>query len=614
MPPATATSPEQQRVLDLLNLRPASEQPNPFDLPSITVGLMQALTNVKSERAAKDASEKVAQTPSPETTVRTRVDPATGHTVHDITHKNIVPGNAQETVQGAYDAPQADLQKQLEPFMTGVNAPLSKDELVKKLDSFGGRYRLSRELGNNPMMALVDAGIITTAGGSYAKNDMGEAANRHREEAVLARQKEALPFIQEQDRQMRLAQADKKLDRQLGKENASIVASMPFFSWEPGQDLERGAAAIGKKPEDLTEREKNGIANAATVSRTAYEKTRSTKANDIIKSLKIEDAAGLDTPETMQKYIESTASTVPGGMKTEETNRLAARVSGLRREWNNLDRQKQQQIQAEVTRNRILKQQADFAEQMAQLNTPEAAKEAAAASMKDGNQFHMLPDKSPVERAFKAQVASLIKAETGGRLPQEIKVGSPEAQRLETVYQGRADVKWMRDTATGWATKGVDMSGVFRGRVLNAVTEGKPSSVIARAATKEIPGFSNLSPADQQAFIEQAATFYHRSLSLTAREVKSNMSGRPGERIFDFFKAATPSLAKDPTVLQGLFSGAEQEFNNAEAAVRHTQWGGEPPGSKPQTTDRPPIVQQNKRTGEYRFSTDGGKTWQSGKP
>jgi hypothetical protein len=223
--PNTVTSPEQEGVMSLLNLaRPSSDgsgalplQPGVDKLMEV---MMRGMANVRSENAASTAAKDAASAPTPEIHTKTRVDPATGQQVHDITYKGVVFGDAQKSVQDAYDGPQkgvdAELQQEAirhQREVPGMNGQLPPDLQQPALDSFAGKYKAMREAGHNPLSALIHSAVIQALPDSLERGrtaELGKFDNNQRQAVATALWKNEQPVIAEADRQRRLDEQAKK--------------------------------------------------------------------------------------------------------------------------------------------------------------------------------------------------------------------------------------------------------------------------------------------------------------------------------------------------------------------------------------------------------------------
>lgn len=598
--PDTITSPEQQNVLRLLNLQPSvqeqqEQQQNPLiSLPPITSAFMQSLTNSRSEAAAKDEAEKSVNVPTPSVTTTTRVDPKTGHIIHDQHVTNMVVGNAQDNVQNAYDKPQEDLKSELAPYMQGVAAVPTGAEVAAKLNSFYGRRQLAMIAGDGPISGTVRAILANRSDAN--RTALGNQAIRARVDQNVAAAKEALPLIQESDRQ-------RTISRQVGKENADILSKVPFYSSDPSQDLELGAQAIGKSPEELTTREKAGIANAATNNRVAFEKVRTKTAAEAIDKTSLADASGIQKPEDILDYVKAKAQTVPGGMTAEEQGLLQKKLTGLNTEYQQMSDQRKQHLRNEQIQAQAQEANVELLRRQIDAGSPAAVK--TAADMIEKNPDYAEHVKETSKNPDFIQNVSKELDSRGINFPH--KPPAQDQERLTTIATGRDLLDQMDALARDVKTKtGRDLTGPAVG--LASATDnaiGKP------AVTQAL--LSGLSKDQRKTFIDATKKYNVLAGQLFFQEAK-NASGRFPVAVTDILHQTTPSIFKSGAINEGTMQGVRAAFDAGERAIQNSRYDGRPPKGAGGTTEAAPIVQRSKSSGAYRYSTDGGKTWQPGQP
>lgn len=236
--------------------RSGTPQPNITTMHPAVYALMNGLTNLRSETAAKQAAEEVANAPTPEIHLKTRVDPGTGQTVHDVTHKNVQFGDAEQKVQDAYDAPQEEFSKVVDraALQSGIKAP---DEGIGQQASWSDHYRLEREAGNNPLSAAVRALLAGDEKGSVISNsDERAAVNRRRiaERAQLASVLKGEYSENQADR--RLNNADRTNARLATKERErdinNAILKTDWTGVTPEDRAANLAAQVGASPDDIT--------------------------------------------------------------------------------------------------------------------------------------------------------------------------------------------------------------------------------------------------------------------------------------------------------------------------------------------------------------------------
>lgn len=113
---------------------------------------------------------------------------------------------------------------------------------------------------------------------------------------------------------------------------------------------------------------------------------------------------------------------------------------------------------------------------------------------------------------------------------------------------------------------------------------------------------------------------------LFLREGKALFGGRPPEKLMEHLMSTSPKVSEDVPMINGALKAIERSAKSAISTAEKQRFGGKTrPGFTPGYeaseiatggTSAPPkpIVQQSPSTKKFRYSLDGGKTWQPGQP
>lgn len=216
--------------------------------------MMRGMATTQSENMAKIAAKDAVMAPTPEISTVTSVDPKTGQQVHDIHYKNVVFGDAQKSVQDAYDGPQNGVDEELQRSairhqrdIPGANGVLPPDLQQAALDTFVGKYKAERQAGHGPLSALIHAAVIQALPDSLERSreaELGKFDNNQRQLTETASLKNELPIIGEVDRQRRLneqARRDAGISQRFDIRDLRTLISKTNLSDQPDE-----ASAIAK--------------------------------------------------------------------------------------------------------------------------------------------------------------------------------------------------------------------------------------------------------------------------------------------------------------------------------------------------------------------------------
>lgn len=540
------------------------------DLHPLLIAGMQGAANIASDGVKKDAAKEAAAQPTPKVTIN-------GDGTFDI--KNAPVTNLLE--KGAADAqkPIDDVEALIRQrfakakaagLVTEGDNPYGED-IAGMTSGVRGGFRASRELGASPIHAAIQG--LKVGSGHFRTPD--EIATQIRQ-ARLAKvnavyDTEAKPLLAEAQAQRTAARQDQRLnDSELNARQSDFEQYLPTITPESGDENAVVANATQRFKTLEPGWEGQIRSRVKTVAR-AYQKQQTDAGEAAIKGINENSVLPNEDPEA---YVKSMPLA-----NDEQRARALDRVKRTQQRVRQMDAKQQAALNIEVTRNRQMAQQLQFQQDMAKLNTPEAVKQSVDAVLNDGNQLYLIPDKSPGEKLFKAQVIAQVKAQTGGRLPQQIKPGSEDDKRIAVITQGKADIDSIEHLYDKWNTAGVPIGGPATAKINEAIIANKPSAYVARLAQQLVPGFSNLPKVQQDEYLTDASTAAHRINALTGRETRAVAGGRFSTQLFDVYKGTTPGF-QSPEVFKGLIAGARQEFSNAESAIRQKQWSGEPPSAK----------------------------------
>lgn len=520
--------------------------------------------------------------------------------------------------------------------------PERTDRTAADLQSYGQDFRAQRDLGEPIIKAAIKAAIMKT--GAWSKDKIAEELDRN---AAMrnagAFQHAVSPILQEQDRMAQtgntrfgqVLQFNKQYldtrDKLLDQKNTMNYGSLDSYL----NDVAAALAPVGGiRPGD-----ENLFARAFQSNRVSFLGDRAKALSgptgkEVIPMYRADEAPrfiqeqlGVD-PDSLTQSERGRAIALFNGLQNEHIdNKLAEirkdrdalgsfptlqaaqtalgltdlkgeKLGQFTADWQTanksyatatalkkaeLDR-KGQEIQLGYMKIAMEKQQLDTQQQLARLNTPEAVQQSINSVLEDGNQLYALPDKTPLEKAYKAKVEASVRAATGGRLPIQIKPGSEDDKRVTVIAQGLNDVNNIEHLYDKWAPV-APLGGPALAALNKAIIQNKPTSYLARLAMDVVPGYSSLPPQKQQEYLTDAATMAHRVNALTGRETRAVAGGRFAVQLFDLYAGTTPGFQSSAT-FKGLIAGARQEFANAATAIRDKQWGGHPP-PLPGTTPPP---------------------------
>jgi len=262
--PNVITSPEQQSsIRNFLNLRRETDpQPGVADIHPAVFALMHGLTAMKANSDAKQAADDIANAPTPEIHVKTRVDPGTGQTVHDVSHKNLQFGDAQQTVQDAYSYPHQQLDEVMrevarrklldDPGPGGGQLPADLQQGT--LDTIGGKFRAERKSGEGIVPALVKALLIQALPDKlerHTESELGKGVEQKRQRAALRATKDELPVASQINTERRLAGVDRRDQNRLTN-NAIDNTNWLSVGLDPDKLTEAIAGQAGIDPSQIT--------------------------------------------------------------------------------------------------------------------------------------------------------------------------------------------------------------------------------------------------------------------------------------------------------------------------------------------------------------------------
>lgn len=534
------------------------------------IGAMTALTEHRKQALARQGDEQQQQDDAGAETTLTVKD---GRPVINV--KNMPASSASDEADQTSQILDENLKRNVSIY-NDLNQKAATAAPTSKADKWKRAYAeaLMRTRGGL-IGSMVARDIADTAANVPEESPQAKIAGDYYKENVQ-------PLLAQQSGKL----AEDRYRRLLSKDEREEIKGVDYTSPE----------AAGQPPDKIAEMvlghpikpEQAAYAKLVAAHQTnSKEEARAKTAAEIISKLAIQDVAGLEHPEDRQKYVDTVAATVPGGMNKDEKDKLEARVNGLARRYKSLDDREKAQLQLEKERVATAARQNEImAQSAANAQNPESIAEAVKQIELDPNAYYTPQLQDKKNSAFRQAVDNALQAKHG-RVPS--KPNTDDVKAISFARLGLMDLDAMDLKASQWEKVGVPLTGAAVGRY-NAA-EGKLGSPIPSAvdARRLIPGFAKLTPEQQQQYIADAQYYNTRGNILLTREVKLATGGRGGQYMLPIIERSTPGLLTGGAIRTGRASGLRDEFNNRLSVSRGNSWGGVDPLGEQTTGDSTPA-------------------------
>jgi hypothetical protein len=228
---------------------------------AVMLGSAQMASDAAGAKATNEEAEKEAKAKPVEITAK--IDPATGD--RSFTFKNVRPGPNLDKIQEAITAPHKDAEQgiastqlnsgiqALEQVLSTMKAP-GEDVFHDDATKYRGGYRASRELGANPLQALVDG--IRVAVGGISKGSVQNQVDRSRALRKASVVKQFLPLVNAATTERRLDNEETRIadsqKKNTLRDALDTINATDFSQVAPEDRYSTIADQLGVAPEDLS--------------------------------------------------------------------------------------------------------------------------------------------------------------------------------------------------------------------------------------------------------------------------------------------------------------------------------------------------------------------------
>ncbi|GEM_PF-4823945 len=328
----------------------------PLGIDPLLITKMFASAKLQSDAAAQKTAEsevdKQASLPPPEFHVKMHTA-ADGSTIPLVTAKNLAPQPDQEAVHAASEKPYADVSaglanaqiaKGLEAIQNIIGSLRPPGDADFSSGSYGSGYRASRELGGNPVQALVDG--IRVRLGLISPKRVQQQVDRKRATEQADAIKEFLPIINSGLAEQKMAAQEQRTQQghQIAVQNEferfTAPENMVKFP-DAGTALRAAQNEFGNDPDKLAL-----VSKAFDLAGQKHRTELTQKRGQIISSVKPEDTAMYSSPEEFIADKEDPDNPFNYGEKA----RLSSRFKAAQQQWQNLTLKEKQDRQLEGER------------------------------------------------------------------------------------------------------------------------------------------------------------------------------------------------------------------------------------------------------------------------
>lgn len=312
---------------------PPDQQPSIPTYDPLTHAVMLGSAQMASDAAKQKAvnAEAEKQVSGKPMEITAKVDPSGDAS---YTFKNVKPGPNLDKIHEAIMAPHKDAaegvgEMQLGTALQGIQKVLNsitkpgEDVFHDDATKYRGGYRASRELGANPMQALIDG--IRVAVGGISKESVQKQVDAHRGAQQASVVKQFMPVIQGAMGERRLDNEETRIANTESKtataDALKTINDTDFSQVEPGERYRQIADQLGVPVEDLS------AGMRGRIDRKARQDDR--KRNDAEFEAFRKDKNALGTFESFGDVKQSFGRP----MKTEQESQLSADYKAARNDY-----------------------------------------------------------------------------------------------------------------------------------------------------------------------------------------------------------------------------------------------------------------------------------------